>query len=47
MSKIVVLDNYDSFTFNLVHYIEDITGNNVDDAKRDMAVAQRWLKQNP
>ena len=23
-SKIVVLDNYDSFTYNLVHYIEDI-----------------------
>lgn len=24
--KIVVLDNYDSFTYNLVHIIEDITG---------------------
>ena len=26
MNKILVLDNYDSFTYNLVHYIEDITG---------------------
>jgi predicted HTH domain antitoxin len=24
-----------------------LTGNNVDDAKDDMAVAQQWLKQNP
>ena len=24
-----------------------LTGNNADDAKSDMAVAQRWLKQNP
>jgi len=26
MAKIIVLDNYDSFTYNLVHYIEKITG---------------------
>ncbi len=24
--KIVVIDNYDSFTYNLVHYLEEITG---------------------
>jgi anthranilate synthase component II len=24
--KICVVDNYDSFTYNLVHYLEDITG---------------------
>ena len=24
--KILILDNYDSFTYNLVHFIEDITG---------------------
>lgn len=26
MKKILVIDNYDSFTFNLVHYIEKFTG---------------------
>ena len=24
--KILVIDNYDSFTYNLVHYVENITG---------------------
>lgn len=28
MKKILVIDNYDSFTYNLVHYIETLTGNN-------------------
>lgn len=23
--KILVLDNYDSFTYNLVHYLEELT----------------------
>ena len=27
MKKILVIDNYDSFTYNLVHYIEVLTGN--------------------
>lgn len=27
MKKIVVIDNYDSFTFNLVHYLEDLNCN--------------------
>ncbi len=26
MKKILVIDNYDSFTYNLVYYIEKITG---------------------
>jgi anthranilate synthase component 2 len=26
MKKIIVIDNYDSFTYNLVHYIEKLTG---------------------
>lgn len=27
MKKILVIDNYDSFTYNLVYYIEKLTGN--------------------
>ncbi len=34
MNKILVLDNYDSFTYNLVHYIEDLTGK-MPDVKRN------------
>ena len=30
MKKILVIDNYDSFTYNLVHYIEDLTGTRPD-----------------
>jgi anthranilate synthase component 2 len=26
MEKILIIDNYDSFTYNLVHYIEKLTG---------------------
>jgi anthranilate synthase component 2 len=26
MKKILVIDNYDSFTYNLVHYVEKLTG---------------------
>ncbi len=33
--KILVLDNYDSFTYNLVHMIEDITGNLPDVYRND------------
>ncbi|HLP13506.1 MAG TPA: aminodeoxychorismate/anthranilate synthase component II [Flavobacteriales bacterium] len=36
MKKILVLDNYDSFTFNLVHYVEDITGTTVDVFRNNM-----------
>ena len=24
MKKVLVVDNYDSFTYNLVHYLEDL-----------------------
>ncbi len=33
--KILVLDNYDSFTYNLVHYIEEIVGDKVDVFRND------------
>ncbi len=33
--KILVLDNYDSFTFNLVHYLEEITGTRPDVFRND------------
>ena len=28
--KIMVLDNYDSFTFNLVHYLEELLDQDID-----------------
>ncbi|HSH64492.1 MAG TPA: aminodeoxychorismate/anthranilate synthase component II, partial [Bacteroidia bacterium] len=33
--KILVIDNYDSFTYNLVHYIEKITDAQVDVFRND------------
>ena len=33
--KILILDNYDSFTYNLVHLVEDITGNLPDVFRND------------
>lgn len=33
--KILVLDNFDSFTYNLVHYLEDITNNTPDVYRND------------
>lgn len=33
--KILVLDNYDSFTYNLVQYIEEILGTSVDVIRND------------
>jgi anthranilate synthase component II len=35
MSKILVLDNYDSFTYNLVHYVEKILNEDVDVYRND------------
>jgi anthranilate synthase component II len=35
MKKILVIDNYDSFTYNLVHYISQITGNQPDVFRND------------
>lgn len=33
--KILLLDNYDSFTYNLLHYLEDISGEQVDVFRND------------
>lgn len=33
--KILVLDNYDSFTYNLVHYIKELTTDQVDVFRND------------
>ena len=35
MKKILVIDNYDSFTYNLVHYIARLTGNKPDVFRND------------
>jgi anthranilate synthase component 2 len=35
MRRILVLDNYDSFTYNLVHYIEKLTDEQVDVFRND------------
>ena len=36
--KIVVIDNYDSFTYNLVHAIKKISGQPVDVIRNDELV---------
>lgn len=35
MKRILVIDNYDSFTYNLVHYIETLTGSMPDVSRND------------
>ena len=35
MTRILVFDNYDSFTYNLVHLVEKITGHKVEVARND------------
>ncbi len=35
MKRIVIIDNYDSFTYNLVHLIEEIVGHEVDVKRND------------
>jgi anthranilate synthase component II len=34
--KILVLDNYDSFTYNLIHYVKELTDAQVDVFRNDM-----------
>lgn len=35
MKKVIVIDNYDSFTYNLVHLIEEILGHEIDVRRND------------
>ncbi len=35
MKRILILDNYDSFTYNLVHYVNEFRGFNVEVARND------------
>jgi anthranilate synthase component 2 len=35
MQKVVIIDNYDSFTYNLVHLVHEITGTNVEVLRND------------
>ncbi|MFW5706953.1 MAG: anthranilate synthase component II [Bacteroidota bacterium] len=35
MAKILILDNYDSFTYNLVHYVKDYGSHQVDVFRND------------
>ena len=42
--KILVLDNYDSFTYNLVHYVEEITGQKVDVFRNDQIALEEVAK---
>src|SRR5664279_3668865 len=47
MQKILVLDNYDSFTYNLVHMFQKVTGHNVDvfrNDKIDLAEVKKYDK---
>lgn len=38
--NIVIIDNYDSFTYNLVHAVEEITGDKVDVYRNDKITAK-------
>lgn len=41
MNRILVVDNYDSFTFNLVHMLEAIAGEDVDVFRNDELVGSQ------
>ena len=41
MMKILMLDNYDSFTYNIVHYIEKIIGQTITVARNDKIALEK------
>jgi len=36
MKKIIIIDNYDSFTYNLVHAIQEIVGHSIEVVRNDV-----------
>lgn len=40
MKKVIVIDNYDSFTYNLVHYIEGILGHSITIKRNDQVTME-------
>ena len=44
MKKIILIDNYDSFTFNLYHYISSLKIN-VDVIRNDKVTSKEILKK--
>ena len=45
MKKIILIDNYDSFTFNLYHYLSSLKVN-VDVVRNDQITSYEILKKN-
>ena len=46
MNKVLVIDNYDSFTYNLVHYFQEL-GEKVRVFRNDGISSEEVLKLNP
>lgn len=44
MARILILDNYDSFTFNLVHYVEEFGVHQVDVFRNDQILVEDVFK---
>jgi anthranilate synthase component 2 len=42
--KIMILDNYDSFTYNLVHILKELTGGSVDVHRNDAIATEQVQK---
>ena len=44
---ILIIDNYDSFTYNLVHYVKDITSLELDVFRNDEISLEDVTQKNP